>query len=167
MTDNLEKYLSQVYRFSMRLTQNKEMADDLTHDTYVRALERRDQLNDELATRAWLFRIASNLWVDQQRSKRMITANINGIDTSSADVPVEEQFEQNESKQNVLRELGALPERQRAVLHLYAVEGMNAQEISDVLGTTRGNVRVQLHLARQSMLKKLPGLSECPNRQEQ
>ena len=166
VTDNLEKYLSQVYRFSMRLTRNRDLADDLTHDVFVRALEKRHQLNDARAARSWLFRIAANLWWDRQRTGKPTTTNIDKMDTSSAAVPVEEQFELHESKQNILRELNTLPERQRAVMHLYAVEELGAQEISDVLGMTRGNVRVQLHLARRALLKKLPELSGQYNKQD-
>ena len=164
MSENLEKYLPQVYRFSLRLARHRESAEDLTHDTFVRALEKSNQLRNSKTARSWLFRIATNLWADRQRAGGVSSVDIAECSVSSDAIQVDEQFDRNESQQEVLRCLNRLPERQRAVLHLHAVEDMTTKEIAEVIGITCENVRVHLHHARQAMIRKLPDLSEQYNK---
>lgn len=158
MTEDLEQYLPHVYRFALRLTGNTHRAEDLCHDTFVRALRARHQLIDPTAARPWLLRITANLWKDQQRRPQSaVDGDVTELVAGEASSP-RQQIEIQETQDNILRHIQQLPERQRAILHLYAIEDMTIPQIADTLELTCQNVRVHLHRARQTMKTKLPDL---------
>ena len=67
----LEEYAARVYRFALRLTGDRHLAEDLTQETFLRAWCARRRLREPDAAGPWLFRIAVNLWRDEiRRSNR-------------------------------------------------------------------------------------------------
>ena len=149
MSEDLENFLPRIYRFSLRLARNRHEAEDLTHDTVVKALQSWGQLRDTAARLSWLLRITTNLWKD--RGKRRTAQSLNEPEVVDHRSAPELRLEFAEEVTTALQQLDELPERQRAVLYLCAVEGLNATEISTVLDITAQNVRVHLHHARMAM----------------
>lgn len=157
MNPSLESCLPPLYRFALSLTRDVHSAEDLAHDTMVRACERCDQLQSPGALRSWLFQIAANLWRDRLRSQargpRITVAVAETAWTAEPD-PLSLQ----DDVAATLQVLRSLPEQQRAVMHLYAVEDLTLPEIADILDVRTETARVHLCLARRTLRQRLPHL---------
>jgi RNA polymerase sigma-70 factor, ECF subfamily len=167
VSPTLESYWPQVFRFALSLTRDAHLAEDLAQDTIVRACQRLGQLKSAAATRAWLFRIAANLWKDQLRRHESVTTLAGEHGVRAIDCPVT-QLSLQEDVRETISTISALPETQRAVLHLYAVEDLPLVEIAEILNLKRATVRVHLCMARKTIRARLPHIwNEVKSRHQQ
>ena len=123
----------------------------------LKAMRKQDQLNSPRQLRMWLFQILANTWRDHGRRVARgprTSPDLDSIDTKSA--PADESISHQEHLEIALDAMDSLPEKQRAVLHLFAVESMSLAEIAEVLGMKRNTVKVNLCHARRAMRTKLP-----------
>jgi len=158
----LEEYVPRVYRFALRLANDPHVAEDLTQETMLRAWRKREMLREPGSARVWLFRITVHLWQDRLRRGRSPVAQAS---TLPADQPdrgrhPDEQIADQESLRLALQSLQELPEGQRQALYLRACEGLSAEEIAGVLGTTANSVKASLCLARKKLREQLRELFE-------
>ena len=157
----LEEFVPRVYRFALRLTGDRHRAEDLTQETFLRAWRRRRELREPRIARAWLFRIAVNVWRDEVRRGQRLVGHPTVMATDAVAVrlasPVQ-TIEQREILEITLRELDALPSRQREVLYLRIVEELSPTEVAEILGLSTDTVKVHLSLARKAMRERLQHL---------
>jgi RNA polymerase sigma-70 factor (ECF subfamily) len=150
--------LPRLWRFALRLTRDRADAEDLVQRCCVRALERRAQWRGDGSLLSWLFSILHSIWVNEVRSRHM-----HGRWTVHWE---QEQAEQcadahaTDASQRILcRQVAAwveaLPEEQREVLLLVAVEGLAYKEAAQVLGVPIGTVMSRLARARMAIGKRL------------
>lgn len=158
MVDFVDDWLPRVYRFALRLCGDPHAADDLTQETFARAWRHKHRLRDSAAARVWLFRIAHNLWRDRLRRGRSPVERAGP--TNEAMLPVQpavdDQVATRDELDRALAALDGLPPRQREVLYLIAVEGLNAREVGEVLGITADAAKATLSLARKKMRDLFP-----------
>lgn len=146
-----------VYRLALRFCRDRHLAEDLTQETMLKAMRKQDQLKSPRHLRMWLFQILANTWRDHgRRSARspQTSPEVDPIDTTHT--PADEAVSHQEHLELALDAMDSLPEKQRAVLHLFAVESMSLAEIAEVLGMKRSTVKVNLCHARRTMRTKLP-----------
>lgn len=135
-------------RFAMTLTRHSADADDLVQTTLEKAIVawgRRDQERD---IRAWLFSILYRQFVDNQRLSSRRRRLLQWF--SSADEPASDTLEKQYEARSALGVFNRLPESQRMVLLLIAVEGMSYKEVSETLGIATGTVMSRVSRARQA-----------------
>lgn len=160
MTELFEEYVPRVYLFALRLTGNREEAEELTQETFLQAIEHRASLRDPAAVRAWLFTIAVNRWRSGLRHKEReerLTSGASELGARRAPLPEEELVIQ-EDLRRVRDAMDGLPARQREVLYLHACEGFTLQAIADILGIRPEAVKASLSLARKRMRQHLKDL---------
>ena len=126
-------------------------AEDVVQETYLRLLRRPPATDRTEELRAYLFRVASNLMIDYWRKRRHERGTVNETAQEpavpGADVPLQI---------DMARTFERLRPRERALMWLAYVEGLNHREIAGTLGVSERSVRVLLHRARH----KLAGLLE-------
>ena len=157
----LEEHLENVYRFALRLTQNRHEAEDLTQDTFVKAWRSRRQLRKAKSARAWLFQVTVNLWRDRLRSRQRSPERTEPwLDHHQRpEVLPDLKMIAREDVGRTLEAVDSLPSRQREVLYLHAVEEFS---IAEILATSSAAVKASLSLARKRLRRKLPDI--CPDR---
>lgn len=167
MQELLEEYLPRVYRFALRLTGSAHDAEDLTQETFLRAWKHRRTLKHQQAARVWLFRIAANLWKDELRKgkTRAASRQFTVADDPAGSDPVN-PVEAREELEIALAALDSLPDRQRDVLYLSAVEDLSAAEVADVLEINVAAVRTNLSLARRKMRERLRLAADFPSQSD-
>lgn len=174
MTDRLDlvAHLDGLYRFALALTRDPDLAADLVQDTYVRAIERRDQLRADAAPGPWLRRILHNLAVDRvRRSSREIAMETveekwQDDDYTVDPVAVAERAQIREALEDALVRL---PFYYRTVVVLHDAEQWKVREIAELQGISipaakqrlrRGRMMLVAALAegheRQVQLKEVP-----------
>lgn len=139
-----QRYAADVFRFALYLCGNREEAEDIASDTFVRAWTTAEIL--ESSAKAYLLRIARNRYLEGLRRRRPQVE----IDESMADDalgPVQSAEQRSELKQ-VLRLLQQMPETDRVALLLHAQQEWPYQEIAAALGLSVGAVKVKIHRAR-------------------
>jgi len=146
----LETYESQrpeLYRYCRNLTRSPWDAEDLAQDTLARAFVTLAQMgHDPPNPRAWLFRVASNLWIDRKRRER-----------ERPDERVSEQAGET-ADPRATREaagtlLGELSPQERAAVVLKDVFDLSLEETAEALSTTVGAVKAALHRAREKLVE--------------
>ena len=143
------------------MVHNAELAEELTQETYQRAINRVDGLRDERAALAWLYRIATNVALDHlQRARRPVVrlddetrgeaeaASTGAVERLSL---IEAAFERTEMSECVQSYLAGLPDGYRAVLLLHDGLGISNQEVADLLGCTLATVKIRIHRARKQL----------------
>lgn len=123
-----------------------DVADDIIHDTYVRARSRRRQLRDPALLEGWLTRIAINLCMNRNRSLRrwwaLDTCRPGGGVNATRDTGLAEMIEH-------------LPPRERTAIVLHYGHGYRLDEIARLSGLAPGTVRATIHRARQRLRRQL------------
>lgn len=147
----LPALLPRLWRFALRLAGDRHDAEDLVQRACIRALERRHQLQPGTATLSWMFSIVHSVWLNEVRARQI--RNNAGlqwteelattlVDSSAVDP------ETNALHQQVMAAVARLPDAQRAVMLLVAVEGLSYREAAEALDVPVGTVMSRLARAR-------------------
>lgn len=143
----MDKYGTMVYRLAFSQLRNGSDADDIYQEVFLKYYRKRPQFTSEEHRRAWLLRVTINT------GKSYVTSA-----WFRHTVPLEECMTYAEPETQCLNEaLGALPGRDRTLLHLFYFEELSIREIASLLGRKESTVRTQLTRARQRLGKILKG----------
>lgn len=155
--ENLYKqYAKTLYFYLLRLSGSRQLAEDLTQETFVRATVHLDEYEGEEA-RAWLFKVARNAYLDEWRKqKRRKTIPLLSIFSSKEDMispyGIPEDFLLMQETQQQLEDLlGYLPEQYRSIIYLREYEEFSYKEMMEALQLTEEQVKVKLHRARKRL----------------
>jgi RNA polymerase sigma-70 factor, ECF subfamily len=158
MNDELQRQLPQLlprlWRFALRLTRHHADAEDLLQRCCLRALEKRAQWRPDSVLLSWLFSIMHSVWLNELRAaQRRREGSLDG------GVQIEELEDQGSSGdpeyqllcRQIVDAVEALPEAQRVVMILVAVEGFSYREAAQILEVPIGTVMSRLSRARLSV----------------
>ena len=156
-----ERHKTQIYNYLYRLSGSAELADDLTHDTFLSAYEALPSLRDDSAVCAWLYRIASNRFRDVLRRKKVIDwlslGDRRDAESSLCESGGEDRIPEQELVQAALHKLK--PDY-AICLTLRLQEGFSTDETAKILKTSPEAIRMRLSRARQ-MFKAAYAEAEC------
>jgi RNA polymerase sigma-70 factor (ECF subfamily) len=156
----IEDSIPALRRYARALLGNRDDADDLVHDTLVRALDTVDRRREDANVRAWLFAIMHTLFNSRHR-RRKARPDLEPLDDSLAgSVSLRPDQEDRLYHRDLLRGLARLPEDQRSAVLLVSVEDLSYAEAAAVLGVPVGTVMSRLARGRE----KLRSLTEAEAR---
>lgn len=153
--EDLLAFRETVFLVCLGFTRRRAEAEDMTQETYLRALATLEQLRDPLASKAWLCRIARNTCLDLLRRQRW--QNLFSIVPERPDSQPnpEELFESQEQVRALKRAVSELPSRLRDVFVLRTYGELSYEEVARSLGVRLGTVMSRLHRARAFLTNKL------------
>ncbi len=147
---------NKLFRLALRITLNREEAEDVVQDTLIKIWNSRDRWQELDSIEAYSLTIARNLSLD--RIKRMDNQNgsleeekVERLDQSSTP---SERMIQKDKLDIVRRIIDELPEKQRSCLQLRDIEGKTYKEIADILSITEEQVKVNIFRARQTVKQR-------------
>jgi RNA polymerase sigma-70 factor (ECF subfamily) len=157
---------TQVQRHILAMVRNQAEAEELTQDTYARALERICQLRDPQAALAWLYRIATTVALDRLRQHRPATIPLDTVATADTEAeraaererppsPLEGALESSEMSECVQSYLAALPDDHRVAILLHDAHGLSNPEIAELLGCSLATAKIRVHRARARLRETL------------
>lgn len=138
----VEKYLSSVYNFVFRLTQNAEVSEDITQDTFIKVWKQLKKYNSEKSFRTWILSIAHNTSIDWFRKRKplafshMFTSNedIHFEETLTDEEPrADEIFEKKEESLRIRKVLDEISPEEKSIILFHLDEGLTFDKISDLL----------------------------------
>ena len=158
----VEPLIPALRRYARALVRNHATADDLVQDCLERAVSRWHQRRDG-DPRPWLFTILHNLAVSRFRQARSRGPHVAIEETSESDLGEDAVQERKLMYQDVLDKLAQLPEDQRAVLLLIAVEDLSYADAAKVLNIPVGTVMSRLSRARERLQREIEGTANTAN----
>jgi RNA polymerase sigma-70 factor (ECF subfamily) len=170
----IRRYERPVFSLIYRMVRDRELAEDLAQDTFIKVLNHIDRYRPEFKLSSWLFKIANNVAIDHLRRRQLDTVSIDGsphaqtqdaIEATSFDVVGQQESALDEME---ARELGGAIERAIATLRpeyrscimLRHVEGRSYEEIAATLDLPLGTVKTYIHRARHELRKELEHLRD-------
>ena len=161
----LTRYERPVFSLIFRMVRDREMAEDLAQETFIKVLNNLDRYSPEFKFSSWLFKIANNLTIDHLRRRRVDTISIEGspdaVTAESAratsiavvsgnESPLEE-LESRELGTAIERAIGKLRPEYRACIMLRHVEDKSYEEIAEIVKLPLGTVKTYIHRARHEL----------------
>lgn len=166
--DIVSLYQHKLYQICFRMLGNKEEAEDIAQEAFVRAYINLHSYDQKRKFSTWIYRIATNLCIDRIRKKKpdyYLDAEVPGTDgldmysQIAADEKLpEEVVEQMELQERIQYEISRLPDKYRSVIVLKYIEELSLQDISDILDMPLGTVKTRIHRGREALRKQLNNL---------
>lgn len=149
-----EQYFETVYKYLFCLTRNSDIAEELTQETFYRAVKKIHTFKGDCKISVWLCQIAKNLWYDECRKhKKTIKTNEDGfLEIQAAnDNDTEEKVIQNDEKMSLYKKLQKLDEKTREVIYLRITGELSFKEIGTILNQTENWARVTFYRGKQKL----------------
>jgi RNA polymerase sigma-70 factor, ECF subfamily len=146
---------SLAYRVARGVLRNNAEAEDVAQEALLRAYRRFERLRDRTRFRAWLVRITFRLAIDRARSSKRREVRETLWSQSAPRPSTEDLVATSEFQEHLDRAIEELPEKQRLVLLLAAMQGHSLEEVAEMLGLPMGTVKSRLFFARKQLAEKL------------
>ena len=150
-----EECFETVYKYLFCLTHNSDISEELTQETFYRAVKKIDTYNGKCKISVWLCQIAKHLWYNQCRKNKRIVDTDETFDIEDPQ-NLEEQFIAGEEKVLLYKKMQNLDEKTREVLYLRITGELSFKEIGEILGKTENWARVTFYRGK-SKLKEVDG----------
>ena len=159
-------YKTKVFNLAYSLTRNREVADDLAQEVFIKAYFALPKFKEKSGFGTWIYRITMNHTKDYLRKtgpfKQVPFDEVMGAPAAQEEEMMEKEREmdQKQKRQIILDVLGKLPEKYQTILSLRDMQGFAYEDISRILGISPGTVDSRLHRARKILRKKVRLYSE-------
>jgi RNA polymerase sigma-70 factor (ECF subfamily) len=161
----IRRYERPVFSLIYRMVRDRELAEDLAQETFVKVLNAIDSYRPEYKFSSWIFKIANNAAIDQLRKRSLDTLSLDGSPhAESADAIEATTLQIGDARETALdevtsRELGLqieaaisqLRPEYRSCILLRHVDGRPYEEIAEILGLPLGTVKTYIHRARNEL----------------
>ncbi len=157
----VETYKRKVFNMAYSLTLNREVADDLAQEVFIKAYYALPRFKGKAAFSTWLHQITVNHTRDYLRKISKMRQvpfeeTKGGLSIREDEVEKKEREEELAKTKKIVHEaIATLPEKSRVILSLRDIQGLPYEEISHVLNISPGTVDSRLHRARKMLKKKI------------
>lgn len=170
----VRRYERPVFSLVYRMVRDRETAEDLAQDAFIKVLNHIDRYSPEFKFLSWVFKIANNVAIDHLRRRRLDTVSMDGSPHASSAAEVEAStFDVSSDQESALDEMearelgdaiesaiGQLRPEYRSCIMLRHVEGRSYEEIASTLDLPLGTVKTYIHRARHELRRALEGINE-------
>jgi RNA polymerase sigma factor (sigma-70 family) len=143
-----ERHHKRIFNFLVRMAENRETAEDLTQNVFLRMIRYRDSFRSDSRFIPWLYQIARNVYSDHYQNRKRRYADTIDVEKVMETIPDSEDHVAMEEKEQLLhRSLAMLTEEQRELLIMTRYQHMKYEEVATVMDTTVANIKVKVHRA--------------------
>jgi RNA polymerase sigma-70 factor (ECF subfamily) len=152
----VELYWDRVYAFAYRLTLNRNDAEDIAQETFLRAFTKLNEYTPDGQFKAWLLTITTNLFLDLKKSPRAREVTSDKIDDRSrVQIGPDETLDRQEMITALYEIMQTLSEEQQVVIMLRGIERLDYPQIADILKVKETTARWHMYEARRILRQKL------------
>ncbi len=146
-----EEYFETVNKYLFCLTHNSDISEELTQETFYRAVKKIDTYKGECKISVWLCQIAKNLWFDQcRKNKKKINLEEDPLNQCAIDT-TEEKVISNDEKIYLYKKMQNLDEKTREVMYLRITGELSFKEIGTILNKTENWARVTFYRGKSKL----------------
>lgn len=162
----VERYHGKIYGLTYNMTSNREDAEDLTQDIFVKAFQALPRFRGKSSFYTWLYRIAVNKTINYRKKRNRKRAM--SLDQFDNEIKLDDVYHDLTSKGSPLRNLSLselqkklnealqnLSEKHRTVVVLHDMQGIPHEEIAKMVGASVGTIRSRLFYARRQLQAEL------------
>lgn len=157
-TNQILQFQEKLSYFAISLTSDKDDADDLIQETYLKALSNKDKYSDQTNLKAWVYTIMKNTFINNYRRNYKSSARINSTDDPyQLDTSRDKYIVQPDSKyseKEIMNVIDKLDDDYRLPFKMH-LAGYKYKEISDELGLLIGTVKSRIFHARRKLMDEL------------
>jgi RNA polymerase sigma-70 factor (ECF subfamily) len=152
----VSNYQRMVFSIVMKIVGNREDAEDITQDIFIKVFKSLEQFKEESEFSTWLYRIAYNTTLSELRKKKWSFVSINDDFTTENEIFTDEKEEEIEIKLQYLdKVLKKLPPDEIFLVTLYYMDEQSIENISKISNLSVSNVKVKLHRIRKKLALEL------------
>jgi len=140
-----------LFRLSLRILGSREEAEDSVQDALVKLWTKRDELKNYSSIEAFAMTMTKNISLDRVRSKSFRTERLTDRQVSGLRQDPGDQVERSDFTGFVRKIIDELPDQQKVIMHMRDIEGMEFEQISEILELNINAVRVNLSRARKKV----------------
>ena len=170
----IRRYERPVFALLFRMVRDRELAEDLSQETFIKALNAIESYRPEFKFSSWIFKIANNAAIDHLRRRELDTLSLDGsphaetpeaIQATALQIGARQEspldtVEAKELGSEIEAAIGRLRPEYRSCILLRHVEGRAYEEIADILDLPLGTVKTYIHRARNELRQALAHLKE-------
>ncbi|MCE5344747.1 MAG: RNA polymerase sigma factor [Bacteroidales bacterium] len=153
----VDRHKDKAFNLALRICCNREEAEEVAQDSFLKAYRSLKSFKMKSSFATWLYRIVYNSAISHIRIKKANILSLEDFPVDATDFigtdTSEEEAEKEYRSSLVNFALQKINEEERGLISLYYYEEMSTDEISDVTGISKSNVKVKLFRARQKMLE--------------
>lgn len=154
--DMYQRFFKDVYLFVFSISKDRQIAEDITQETFFKALKEIKNFRGDCSVKSWLCQIAKNLYISQTRKKSMISLeDMDAVPNQISATNIEQEYIQKEDKLSVYKVLHFLDEPYKEIFLLRTLGDLSFKEIADVFHKTESWARVTYHRARLKIQEAL------------
>jgi RNA polymerase sigma-70 factor (ECF subfamily) len=145
-----------LYSFASRILQNREEAEDVVQEVFVKLWQMKDEMERVRNREAFAMTMTRNLCLDKLKKKRVLSLDddSNQYEGTSDSDPLKE-IQVNDAFELVKHIVNQLPDQQRMIIQLRDIEGYTSEEVAEILDINQNTLRVNLSRARQKIRENL------------
>lgn len=159
----INKHKSLVYSLCLKITKNKEDAEEVAQDVFLKAYQQLSTFKRDSKFATWLYRIAYNTSLNKIKRKKVWQESINQDDEDHPTLQIEDTTFENqfdllnlaEKRKYIQIAMQALSEQDAVIITLFYFAEHNLEEIAEVTGIDKNNVKIKLHRARKKLYNEL------------
>ena len=152
-----KKYCKCVYNFLYKLTNDIELSEELTQETFYTAIKKINTLNKKESIRTWLYQIAKNKWKDylKKNKKANIDLDENTVENLVANYDIEEDMIAKDNIIEFYKKIHMLDIDTREIIYLKIIRNFTFKEISQILGKNEEWARTKFYRGKLKLKKSL------------
>ncbi len=152
----VDRYYERIYLFMRAMGHDRQISEDLTQETFLRAWYHIGQLRDGKALNGWLFRIAGNVSrLHRRRGKGKDPVNLDGIEPSVGGMDGSLRAGQREQVEHLQEAVARLPWKLRQAVVLHYMEQLTIAEAADAAGIREGTLKSRLNRGLEALRKEV------------
>lgn len=140
------RFFKDVYLFIFAMSKNPDVAEEITQETFFKALKEIKHFKGSCSVKSWLCQIAKNLYLDHQKRKTILP--LDDIPETLSDTDIEQTFLQKNEALSIYKILHYLGEPYKEVFTLRILGDLSFKEIGDIFGKNESWARVTFHRAK-------------------
>lgn len=150
-----KEYFNSIYKYLYCLTHSEDIAEELTQETFYRAIKKIHTFQNDCKISVWLCQIAKNLWYDELKKRKKIKYI---SEEEKGQIELEEQVENDiylkEKKLQLYQRMQQLNEQTREVIYLRITGELSFKEIGQILGKTENWARTVFYRGKEKLKEK-------------
>lgn len=157
MEEIYKEYSKVVYYYLFSLCHNEFIAEELTQETFFRAVKTIGKFRNECKIQVWLCQIAKNLWYKEtQRTKKLVSISINEeIGEIESEYKIEEEFIEKEEEAYVYKQIEKLNSPRRELVYLRLKLGLPFKDLGQIIGKSETWARVEFYRWKQKIIEEM------------
>lgn len=142
-----DRYHKRIFNFLARLTMDRELAEDLTQNVFLRIIKYRGSYREGNPFHSWIYQVARNVFSDHYQANKNIKAGFIDVEKMNDQADPNDSQEQSERERILHQSMARLSEDQRELLVLTRFQQMKYEEVAIIMETTVANIKVKVHRA--------------------